>query len=996
MSPWRAVALLVWALALLGATAGFALGHAVYDRGVVYGDPGPPMRDLDGPPRAINTQLEVEADAEAQRRSLQLIREAGFGWMRQQFSWAAIEGGAKGQFYDTNLGRETWEPYDQIVRLAGEAGIRIIARLELPPAWARPSGSSKTHPPLNVQDYGDFVAAFVDRYRGRIDHIQLWNEPNLVGEWGDRPVDPAGYVELLKAGYLGAKRANPHVRVLSAMLAPTLEPDAPGSRGLNDLLYLDRMYLHGAKPYFDILAAPAYGLHTGPEDRQVGAAYTNFPRLLLTREVMLRYEDGAKAVWVTEFGWNALPPGWSGDPSPWGTVTPQQQAHYVLRAYERAQREWPWVGPMALWLFRQPRPDPRDPTAYFGLVDADWRPRPVYEALRATAAGAVIGPGIYQESAAGLDFRGTWQWTADGTASLGALRESPISGATLVLRFRGTRLELMAPVGPSRGTAFVKINGAATLANRLPLNQNGQATLDFYAPDARTQQRLLIADGLPDREHVAELTVTGQHAPGATDAGVGIDAVVVSRSRSALPALALGGAWAGTFLVGLWSVRGPVRRGLVGLVVPSGSWGLLRGWRKAGALAIAAALPLTPVVLPTPIGQFSPLELLLLMYLGACGAAIYLAPESRTWWPAGLGAFAVPASLMLLAGAVSLLVADYPHLALRELRLLVLEPVAYYFLARAALRGPRDGLALAGAFLAGASAAAGLALAQTLLGQGLVAAEGVARAAALYPSPNNLALLLGRAVPLAVALALYPPHPPRRPTPAPMGAGGHVFSGAAALCGLALYFTFSRGAWLATALALAVLLVPWLLRLPAPRRRQVITWAVLGGVPLLLVAGVLAMRVERFASLLAPEGTAWLRLYLWQSSLAMIRDHPLWGVGLDQFLYHYPSYMHPAAWREPNLSHPHNIVLDFWLRLGLLGVVALGWTGWTFVRRARPALVVALAQGGRTGGLMLGAVAAAVAMLVHGLLDNSYFVIDLAYAYWIVLLLVELASEGDH
>ncbi len=1092
---WRALAVLAWALALLGSTLGLAVGRAVYQRGVVYGDPGPALPDLDGPERAINTQLEVEPDAEAQRRSLQMIRAAGFGWIRQQFSWAAIEGSGKGQFFDAGAGRSTWEPYDQIVRLAQEEGLMVVARLDLPPAWARPPGSTKTHPPLNVQDYGDFAAQFVAHYRGQIRHVQLWNEPNLIVEWGDQPVDAAAYVELLKAGYLGAKRADPSIRVLSGMLAPTLEPDVPGARGLDDLLYLDRMYRHGAKPYFDILAGNAYGLRTGPEDRQVGVSYTNFPRVLLTREVMLRHEDGGKAVWVTEFGWNALPPGWTGDPSPWGEVSAPEQASYIVGAYARAQREWPWLGPLALWLFRQPRPDPRDPTAYFGLVDEAWRPRPAYDALRATAPGAtrrapgetggaapergghrVFGPGVYQESAEGLTFTGTWQWTPDGAASLGAVRESPISGATLRLRFRGTKLEVLAPVGPSRGTAYVKINGAAALANRLPFTGSGQAILDFYAPDAVAQRRLVIADHLPDREHEAELTVTGSHSPLSDGPGVGIDAVIVSRAPPVLPPALLGAAWGATLVAGLWMARSLARSGcrslghrlatpvnpwadpgaipeaipphaplaggvgqphrhapftapqLVPLSGPgrlAGAWGAggvalglagrLAGkvaWRKAGALAIAAGLPLAPLSVATPLGRFSPVELLMVLYAGANVAWLYLAGQVRGRY----GAFAVPALLIVVAGLISLAVAEYPRLALRELRTVVLGPAVFYVLTRAVLRGSErddrggDALHLAGAFLMGAAGATLLALGQVALGRDLVAAEGVTRAAALYRSPNNLALLLDRALPLAFALALY-----RRP-----GRLRWLFAGAALLCAWALFFTYSRGAWLASGVSLAVVAIPYVGGMPRQARRRLLLWGTVGAVPFLLLVIGLALRVERLRSLLEREGTAFLRLRLWQAALEMVRDHPLWGIGLDQFLYLYPRYMHPDAWREPNLSHPHNLVLDFWLRLGILGLLALAWVIWEAIRRTRrqgalggegarapgwpagsPAVGVkgssprgeGAALGTGPPGLRLGALGALTAVLLHGLIDNSYFVIDLAYSCWILLLLIELSTE---
>ena len=66
----------------------------------------------------------------------------------------------------------------------------------------------------------------------------------------------------------------------------------------------------------------------------------------------------------------------------------------------------------------------------------------------------------------------------------------------------------------------------------------------------------------------------------------------------------------------------------------------------------------------------------------------------------------------------------------------------------------------------------------------------------------------------------------------------------------------------------------------------------------------------------------------------MLRDHPLLGVGLDNFLYEYPKYILPEAWREPNLSHPHNIVLDFWVRLGIGGVFILFWLLAAFYKQA--------------------------------------------------------------
>ena len=73
-------------------------------------------------------------------------------------------------------------------------------------------------------------------------------------------------------------------------------------------------------------------------------------------------------------------------------------------------------------------------------------------------------------------------------------------------------------------------------------------------------------------------------------------------------------------------------------------------------------------------------------------------------------------------------------------------------------------------------------------------------------------------------------------------------------------------------------------------------------------------------------GTSFFRVALWKSTLEMIRDHPWFGVGPDNFLYAYRGrYLRPEAWQEPSLSHPHNVMLDFAARLGLIGLGMFIW-----------------------------------------------------------------------
>ena len=112
----------------------------------------------------------------------------------------------------------------------------------------------------------------------------------------------------------------------------------------------------------------------------------------------------------------------------------------------------------------------------------------------------------------------------------------------------------------------------------------------------------------------------------------------------------------------------------------------------------------------------------------------------------------------------------------------------------------------------------------------------------------------------------------------------------------------------------------------------------------------------------------------------MIRDHPLLGVGLDNFVYQYQQvYIREGGQSELNLAHPAQLGDAFLAHLGLSGLVAFLWLLRRFIRRALP-----LGQ----RWYIAGALGAMTDLLVHGLLDNSYFLVDLAYLFWLLLALV--------
>jgi hypothetical protein len=470
--------------------------------------PYAPLQHAGLSPYGVNTFLEQEAEPEKVERTLALIAEAGFHWVRQEFPWEDIEISAKGDFWDHKWDQDAWAKYDRIVEAADRHGLEIIARLDNPPAWSRAVGNApgwEKGPPDDYADYGDFVYTLVSRYRGRLRYYQIWNEPNIFPEWGDQAVDAAAYTELLRIAYLRAKEADPDCVIVAAGLAQTIEQ---GPRNLSDLTYLEGMYAAGAGAYFDVMGAQTYGLWTGPQDQRLGARRTNFSRVQLLREAMVRHGDAHKPIWATEVGWNAAPTDLA--EFPYGRVTEQRQAEYTVAAYRRAQAEWPWLGVMNYWFFRRPSDAEREQAwYYFRMLEPDFTPLPVYGAMASLARGApTLSLGYHQEDHWALDYAGPWEHREDSAAVLGGYALGS-QGATVVFDYWGSDLAVVLRDAAEASRLTATIDGRAAPLRPAPRGLPVDATA------------VGVGERLPYGRHTAVLTATGGE--------VGLDAIIAWR-----------------------------------------------------------------------------------------------------------------------------------------------------------------------------------------------------------------------------------------------------------------------------------------------------------------------------------------------------------------------------------------------------------------------------------------------------------------------------------
>jgi hypothetical protein len=506
-------------------------------------------------PYGANFFLTQEVEDWKIRKTLQMARESGIVWAKQQFSWEEI------QLREPRAGEEpdrsySWEKTDRLISLFEEYGFRLIARLDRAPDWAKAVAPAQG-PLADARTYGDFVRAFVARYRGRVQYIQIWNEPNLWYEWGNGRPDPAGYARLLCQAYASARQADPNVYVLSAPLALTTERS---ERALVETDFLEQMYQNGARECFDILSANAFGFGWPPEDPP-SPDKLNFARLIYQREVMVRNGDAGKPVWLNEFGWNASPEGFSPDWYVWQRVSEPNQADFTLRALQQARSNWEWLGVLNIWYFRQVGtigPDRSD--YYFRMVDVDFTPRLVYHALKEQAATqGVAGAGYYNEGNPAVSALG-WRSVRNVAASGGEYLVPVAGEATLSFSFRGTGLDLVVTRGP--GGAKIRVTIDDREASGVPLDRNGRAVLDLSSDAMHWQETVTVASGLIRGRHTAQITVVTEQAtptpsvypvPGKTQVAVpsgagGLDAFVVTGGGGdAGPFLATAGV-----LVALW------------------------------------------------------------------------------------------------------------------------------------------------------------------------------------------------------------------------------------------------------------------------------------------------------------------------------------------------------------------------------------------------------------------------------------------------------------
>lgn len=258
-----------------------------------------------------------------------LMSECGFGWVRFENGKWSMSSDSR-DHYNFTGGVAPWHvDQDAIYQAYRGRGMRILPYVFQTPEWATSAGpdvrqNRAGYPPRDAADYREAIFQFVARFGtrrqpnaslktddkrsglNRIDAIELWNEPNLVGPaWAPFVGPIEQYFEVMRAGVEGARKADPGLLVTSCGWAG-VEPET--------IEQMTRFrYSDGTCP-LDLVDVINVHFYSGVQEPEIAMEDPNIrkeksdkrkARYLDQLDALIRWRDKHKPsaqIWMTETG----------------------------------------------------------------------------------------------------------------------------------------------------------------------------------------------------------------------------------------------------------------------------------------------------------------------------------------------------------------------------------------------------------------------------------------------------------------------------------------------------------------------------------------------------------------------------------------------------------------------------------------------------------------------------------------------------------------------
>ena len=181
--------------------------------------------------------------------------------------------------------------------------------------------------------------------------------------------------------------------------------------------------------------------------------------------------------------------------------------------------------------------------------------------------------------------------------------------------------------------------------------------------------------------------------------------------------------------------------------------------------------------------------------------------------------------------------------------------------------------------------------------------------------------------------------------------------------------------------AILAVLAVWFLLLLYFKKTRIIALILLVISAIILVADS-SLRAFIFEKIFLHDWSGIVRRQIWTETINMLRDHWIFGAGLAGYQTAIVPYHTSANWMEIYL-YPHNIIMNFWSELGLLGLLAFIWLGVKYFWMNIIGVWRSTSAWAKLMSVTL--IAVMLEMIIHGLVDVPFFKNDLSVLFMIIL-----------
>lgn len=295
--------------------------------------------------------------------TVQNMARIGIRWAREGFIWSDIQ--------PSPVSNMRWEHYDQLVETCRQYGISVLPVLAYGTKWAAQQPPSDINSPdqrsealPRMEAWEVFVKAAVKRYKDRIHHWEIWNEPNSTTflKIEDRTQQADAYAKLLATAHGAIESADPDAMVIIGGFTP--KHWIPKTPYLHEANFMKAIYTREPRP-FDILGYHPYTApHTETTNEQTVSKY--FRLAGFCWDICMQQENKRPVTWMTEMGTPTMP-----------FMTKDRAADYMAVLYVAALAD----GRVAknFWYDFQNDGTKADNKEHnFGLLNHDGSPKPGY------------------------------------------------------------------------------------------------------------------------------------------------------------------------------------------------------------------------------------------------------------------------------------------------------------------------------------------------------------------------------------------------------------------------------------------------------------------------------------------------------------------------------------------------------------------------------------------------------------------------------------------